>query len=224
MTTDFWLNRWKNNDIGFHQSEANPLLVRYFSALSQAAGSRVFLPLCGKTRDIGWLLANSYRVAGAELSETAIEQLFAELEITPEISEAGALRHYRVPNIDIFVGDLFQLTGEMLGPVDVIYDRAALVALPEEMRRRYTTHLTDISANAPQLLIAFEYDQQLMDGPPFSVSSEEVRQHYGDRYEVTLLASNEVTGRLKERLKGEQVTENVWRLRPGHYGNSHLLR
>ena len=223
MTTDFWLNRWKNNDIGFHKHEANPLLVQHFPALSLATGSRVFLPLCGKTRDIGWLLAHGYRVAGAELSEMAVEQLFAELEVTPKIAKVGELRRYQALNIDVFVGDLFQLTEELLGPVDAIYDRAALVALPDETRQRYTTHLMDITDSAPQLLITFEYDQQLMDGPPFSVSPEEVRQHYEDRYEVTLLASNAVTGRLKERVEGP-VTENVWRLRPGHYGNSHLLR
>ena len=130
MTTDFWLQRWENNDIGFHQSEANPLLVKYFSALSLAVGSRVFLLLCGKTRDIGWLLANGYRVAGAELSEMAVEQLFADLGDTPEVSEADKLLLFQAPTVDIFVGDLFQLSDEMLGPVDAIYDRAALVALP----------------------------------------------------------------------------------------------
>ena len=209
MDTDFWLNRWKNNDIGFHNSEAHPLLIRYFSALSLAAGSRVFLPLCGKTRDIGWLLAKSYRVAGAELSERAVEQLFAELAVTPKILEANELRHYQAPNIDIFVGDLFQLSDEMLGPVDAIYDRAALVALPEEMRQRYTAHLMEITDSAPQLLIAYEYDQQLMDGPPFSISPEEVGRHYGNSYDVALLASNEVTRRLKEKCA---AIENVWRL------------
>ena len=209
MTTDFWLQRWKNNDIGFHNSEAHPLLVRYFFALSLAAGSRVFLPLCGKTRDIGWLLANGYRVAGAELSEMAVEQLFADLGVTPEVSKTGKLLLFQAPNIDIFVGDLFQLSDEMLGPVDAIYDRAALVALPEEMRQRYTAHLMEITDSAPQLLIAYEYDQHLMSGPPFSISSGEVGRHYGNSYDVALLASNEVTGRLKEKCA---AIENVWRL------------
>ena len=214
MNTDFWLQRWENNDIGFHQHEANPLLTQYFRTLSLAEGGRLFLPLCGKTRDIGWLLSKGYRVAGAELSELAIEQLFAELGATLEVSGAGELRHYQAPGIDIFVGDLFQLTGKMLGPVDAIYDRAALVALPEETRQRYAAHLMEITNGAPQLLITYESDQQLMDGPPFSISPAEVRRHYDDSYDVAHLACAALTGSLKERLRGEPVSENVWHLRP----------
>lgn len=93
MDTSFWLERWESNRIAFHKSEANPLLVKYFQELDLAKGSCVFVPLCGKTLDIAWLLAKGYRVAGAELIEIAIEQLFAELGVEPKISEAGEVRH-----------------------------------------------------------------------------------------------------------------------------------
>ena len=153
MDASFWHQKWADNNIAFHNSEANPLLVKHFDDLSLNAGSRVFLPLCGKTLDIGWLLSQGYRVAGAELSAIAITQLFAELGVEPEISELGKLTHYSAPNLDIFVGDIFQLSGKVLGPVDAVYDRAALVALPGEMRARYTTHLLEITNKVPQLLI-----------------------------------------------------------------------
>ena len=134
MDRVFWHQKWESNDIAFHRSEANPLLVKYFNELSLAKGSRVFVPLCGKSLDIPWLLSHGYRVAGAELSKIAIEQLFDELGVTPEISRDGELDHYRANNIDLFVGDIFDVSDKMLGPVDAIYDRAALVALPEDMR------------------------------------------------------------------------------------------
>ena len=79
MDAIFWHQRWGANDIPFHERAANPLLVKYFQALSLGEGGRVFLPLCGKTLDIGWLLSNGYDVAGAELSEIAVRQLFIEL-------------------------------------------------------------------------------------------------------------------------------------------------
>jgi len=210
VDTKFWHQKWENNDIAFHESEANPLLVKYFNALSLVEGSRVFLPLCGKTLDIPWLLANGYRVAGAELSKIATEQLFAELGVAPKISGVGEVDHYSAKNIDIFVGDIFDLSGKMLGLVDAIYDRAALVALPEKMRNRYTAHLAEITDKAPQLLICYEYDQSLMEGPPFSISNEEVNQHYRDSYDLTLIASTNVPGGLKGKCAAK---ENVWLLK-----------
>ncbi|MBS0178072.1 MAG: thiopurine S-methyltransferase [Nitrospira sp.] len=205
MDATFWHDRWASNEIGFHKSEANPLLVKYVDELSLAKGSRLFLPLCGKTLDIGWLLSRGYRVAGAELSAVAIEQLFAELGVTPTITTVGSLDHYRAPQLDIFVGDIFTVTPELLGLVDAIYDRAALVALPRDMRARYAEHLMTLTGQAPQLLISFEYDQRVMEGPPFSVSNEEIREHYGQRYGIRVLTSLDVPGGLKGRCPAEEA-------------------
>jgi len=212
MDARFWHQRWEKNEIAFHASEANPLLLKYFKALSLAKGRRVFLPLCGKTLDISWLLSNGYRVAGAELSQIAIEQLFKELGVEPKVTELGESYHYSEKNIDIFVGDIFDLSSERLGPVDAVYDRAALVALPEDMRPRYTAHLTKIADHARQLLICYAYDQSAMDGPPFSVNNEEVKKHYRDHYDLTLLASTDVPGGLKGKCAAK---ENVWLLQNG---------
>ncbi|HMF86156.1 MAG TPA: thiopurine S-methyltransferase [Nitrospiraceae bacterium] len=210
MDPSFWHQRWEKHEIAFHESEANPLLVKHFNELSLAKGSRVFVPLCGKTLDISWLLSNGYRVAGAELSQIAIEQLFMELGLQPEISTVGEVEQWSAKNLDLFVGDLFALSRKMLGPVDAIYDRAALVAFPEDMRNRYTAHLTGITHTAPQLLVCYDYNQSLMQGPPFSIRNEEVHRHYADNYEVTLMASTDVSGGLKGKCAAK---ENVWQLR-----------
>ena len=209
MDTNFWLQRWEKNEIPFHELKSNPALVKYFAKLSLSKGSRVFVPLCGKTLDIAWLLSQNCRVAGAELSKTAIEQLFADIALKPKISELEKMLHYSAANIDIFVGNIFDLSQKMLGSVDAIYDRAALVALPKDMRVRYTEHLMQITQKAAQLLLSFEYDQKLMDGPPFSVSNEEISQHYKECYTLTLLASTDIPG----GLKGCAAKENVWWVR-----------
>ncbi|MGB3397091.1 MAG: thiopurine S-methyltransferase [Nitrospira sp.] len=209
MDAQFWHDRWAKNEIGFHKSEANPFLVKYVHELALNKGNRVFLPLCGKTLDIPWLLSNGYRIVGSELSAIAIDQLFSSLGVTPTITKNGRIAHYYANNIDIFVGDLFDVTRTMLGPVDAIYDRAALVALPDTIRSRYTAHLTDITNHAPQLLICYEYDQRAAEGPPFSISHEEVRRHYADQYQLTLLTSEEVPGGLKGKCA---ATEHVWLL------------
>ena len=210
MDAGFWLQKWEKNEIAFHKSEPNPLLVRYFEKLSLTKGNRIFLPLCGMTLDITWLLSQGYRDAGAELAEIAIERLFMSLKVKPQISQVGEVKHYSAQNIDIFVGDIFELSSKMLGPVNAIYDRAALVALPAEIRKRYTAHLIEITEKASQLLISYEYDQNLMSGPPFSISQQEVNQHYERSYEAILVANNNVPGGLKGKCA---ASEHVWLLK-----------
>ena len=197
MDSDFWLQKWQIKDIAFHQSKANPLLVKNFKALSLAQGSRVFLPLCGKTLDIAWLLSNGYRVAGVKLSVIAVDELFLELGMTPEVTKAGKLMHYAANHIDIFVGDIFDLSDSVLGSVGAVYDRAALVALPEDMRKKYTRHLIQMTNKAPQFVICFEYDQKLMAGPPFSIDATEINQHYAGVYDFRCIDSVDVAGGLK---------------------------
>lgn len=187
------------------------MLVAHFPTLNLKQGARIFLPLCGKTLDIAWLLAQCYQVAGAELSEIAIEALFAQLQLKPTIKQMGEIKHYSAHNIDMFVGDIFKLTPAMLGKVDAVYDRAALVALPEVMRKAYAKHLLALTNHAPQLLICFEYDQTIHAGPPFSICANEVMQHYQAAFETTLLASET----MPDGLKGQYpATEHVWLLKP----------
>jgi len=209
MDAEFWHQRWENNQIGFHGDAPNPLLIRHIDSLSLAPEDRLFLPLCGKTLDIAWLLSRGIRVVGIELSRIAVNQLFNELNISPNITDIGEMKHYSTNNLDIYSGDFFALSTNILGSVDAIYDRAALVALPENMRSRYTTQLTEITDGAPQLLITFEYNQQLTEGPPFSVSKDEVNMHYIDRYQITLADSVTVPGGLRGIVP---AIENVWLL------------
>lgn len=203
MEHNFWLDRWQTNQIGFHLADANPLLVKHFKSLALPAGSRIFIPLCGKTLDIAWLLSQGHRVVGAELVEMAIIQLFDQLGVAPHISSVGELKRYSAHNIDIFVGDIFKIKADMLGTVNAVYDRAALVALPSEMRIQYTAQLKAITQNAPQLLITFEYDQSLVPGPPFSVNAAEVKTHYED---ATLLESNNLPQGMKGQYPAQEVT------------------
>ncbi|MFG1345924.1 thiopurine S-methyltransferase [Xanthobacter autotrophicus DSM 431] len=209
MEPGFWQARWESNQIGFHEGKPNALLVKHLSRLGLAAGARVFVPLCGKTRDIAFLLDQGFRVVGAELSRLAVEQLFDELAVAPEVAAAGPLTRFSAPGLDIFVGDIFDLDAETLGKVDAVYDRAALVALPGPMRASYATHLAGITADAPQLVICFVYDQSLQEGPPFSVPPETVEALYGAAYRLTLVESVEVPGGLKGKCA---ASEQVWLL------------
>ncbi|HSH85626.1 MAG TPA: thiopurine S-methyltransferase [Methylophilus sp.] len=211
MQHDFWHQRWQNQQIGFHLDAVNPLLAAHFQALNLQAGQRVFIPLCGKTLDIHWLLSQGIQVAGAELNQLAVDTLFAELGVTPTITEHGSLRLYHAEHIDIFQGDFFTLDKGLLGDVDAVYDRAALIALPANMRIDYSQHLINLTASAPQLLISFHYDQSLIEGPPFNVSAEEVAAHYAQAYDIHLLADEILPTGLKGKFPAQ---EKLWFLNP----------
>ena len=201
MDHQFWHDRWTKGEIGFHEGQPNALLTEYVHTLALPKGGRVFVPLCGKTRDIPWLMSQGLRVAGAELSEMAVGELFEEMSLAPDIETIGPLRLYKAQNIDIYVGDIFDLTGAMLGQVDAIFDRAALVALPPDMRKRYAKHLMAITANATQLLITFDYDQADLTPPPHAIDEAEVEMHYGAFYEINVLEARDIKEGLKGRAK-----------------------
>ena len=213
MEQEFWHERWAKRQTPFHEGTPNRLLVAHLDALELAPGSRLFLPLCGKTVDIHWLLRRGFRVAGIDLSPIAIGELFDELGADPVVANvetpSGTLTRHTADAIEIFVGDIFALDAATLGAVDAVYDRAALVALPPEMRGRYAEHLAAITDRAPQLLVGFEYDQALFDGPPFSVPEAEIARAHGDRYDRRLLVRDRVPGGLRGF---EAVDEAAWLL------------
>jgi thiopurine S-methyltransferase len=214
MDHAFWHSRWQNQQIGFHLDQANPLLVGYFHHLGLNAGQCIVVPLCGKSLDIPWLLAQGLQVVGIELSPLAVQALFQELALTPEITPIGALTCYHAGPLTVFNGDFFALSQAQLhqaniNQIDAVYDRAALVALPADMRLRYRQHLANLTAHAKQLLVSFDYDQSLQAGPPFSVDAQAVEQLYAKDFTLSLLADVALEGGLKGKCPAQ---EQVWLL------------
>jgi len=214
MDEGLWLQRWETGSIAFHEGEANRLLVRHWGRLAVPEGGRVLVPLCGKTRDIAWLLSQGRDVVGVELSRRAVEQLFSELGVEPRVDQPGGAargaQRFTAPGVDVFVGNVFELTRPVLGGVDAIYDRAALVALPLELRARYARHLVALTEGAPQLLITYEYDPTRLEGPPFCIGDAELRQLYGPHYRLSRIDEEEVEGGIKG---ASPVWEKAWLLK-----------
>lgn len=209
MDYEFWHQRWQENRIGFHLPQPNPLLVNNLQFLELAKDARIFIPLSGKSLDIGYLLAQGFRIVAIELSQKAIDALIDELQLEFTQHQVGELVHYQHEGLDIFVGDIFHLNKNLLGHIDAIYDRAALVALPEKTRIQYTAHLTEL-AYVPQLIISYEYDQNSYEGPPFSVPEAEIREHYQKAYQIQLLEQVD----LSDSFKGQNSMEKAWCLKP----------
>ncbi len=221
MNPEFWHKRWQEKRIGFNQSAVNPLLTEYINHLDLAAGSRIFVPLCGKSIDMVWLAAQGYDVVGVELVETAVQEFFAEQNIQPIVSqhaENPVIKRYQGQLVDgdeqrtitLWVVDIFALTSTDIGIIDAIYDKAALIALPADMRPDYSEQIRKVSDNAPQLLITLDYDQSKKEGPPFSINGEQLQQYYGNHYQLCELASEPASIGSAPDLK---VTEHIWLLK-----------
>ncbi|MGB5103225.1 MAG: hypothetical protein WBO04_07870 [Steroidobacteraceae bacterium] len=163
MRHDFWHERWRTGQVGFHQPTVHPLLERWWPALGVPPDARVYVPLCGKSLDMTWLAERGHRVVG------------------------NFVRHTAGP-YELLEGDALALTPEILGPVDAVYDRAALVALPPAMRAGYAESMTRLMpSGVAMLLIAFEYPQEMKGGPPFSVEESEIRAKFGPAFDVDIL-------------------------------------
>ncbi|AMS21083.1 thiopurine S-methyltransferase [Pseudomonas synxantha] len=215
MDAKFWQERWATNQIGFHQVEVNPYLQQYWSTLAVAGGSKVFVPLCGKSLDMMWLAGRGHRVMGVEVSEQAVKAFFSEQALTPQVDQRGAFKVYQAGLIEVWCGDFFALDAGDVADCKALYDRAALIALPQQMRPQYTEHLDSLLARGCEgLLIAVDYDQAQRAGPPFSVPDEEVQSLLGPHWNVVTLQELDILSQSRKFMADgvTRLEERVYRL------------
>jgi thiopurine S-methyltransferase len=192
MEKEYWLERWNRNETGFHQAEINPYLREFWPRLQLRPASMVLVPLCGKSRDMLWLRQQGHALLGVELSVIAAQAFFTENGLIPHGNACDRFTRLEASGAQILCGDFFDLNREDTAAVSAVYDRAALVALPPDMRRRYVNHLLRILPPDTQiLLVTLDYPPHEMAGPPFAVSLDEVAALYRNRAEITLLSQHD---------------------------------
>lgn len=214
MEPAFWHRKWADNQIGFHQAQANPYLQRYWPGLGLAAGSRVLVPLCGKSLDLAWLAGQGYRVRGIELSRRAVEDFFQEQGLQAQVRQQGAFEVWCSGEVELWCGDFFALRAEDVADCVGLYDRAALIALPLQMRERYMGLLSRMLPGGSGLLVTLDYEQKLLEGPPFSVADEEVRRGFAG-WQVEEVEARDVIGESPKFLQAgvKRLVERVYRVR-----------
>lgn len=187
MDAQFWINAWNEGRTAFHRLQYHEKLLKYFPGLNPKKDEKVLVPLCGKTKDMLWLASLGLKVHGVELVRQAVEAFFKENELSGvKISRDEHYEHFIHDNMTISCGDFFLLSADQT--YDWVYDRASLVALPEAMRGRYAQVLKRaLRIGGKCLLIVYEYDPLKMEGPPFSITDEEIHRLYDDSFRVQLL-------------------------------------
>jgi len=210
MEKQFWMDRWAEQRIGFHQPDTNPHLHHYWDHLDVPSGAEVLVPLCGKSLDMLWLRSQGYHVLGVELSDIALKDFARENGLQLDWAQEQGFRCGRTDHISLLQGDFFHLAPDQTGSIGAVYDRAALVALPGEMRKQYVEALARlVKPGTAVLLVSMDYPQEEMSGPPFSVSAEEIDALYGEDFVVCLLQTVAVPPK-----KGvSRMREQIWLMR-----------
>jgi thiopurine S-methyltransferase len=192
MEPDFWHERWARGEIGFHQHDFNSHMQQFAGLLGIGPGAHVLVPLCGKSLDMLWLLNQGYRVIGVELSKRAIEDFFTENSLEHRVGNVSGASVFRRERLEIYCADFLNFDLSEIPPVDAVYDRASLVALPEAMRQAYAERLSSlVPAGVKSLLVTLDYPQEEMCGPPFSVSHDEVEALYGEHSDIERIWSED---------------------------------
>jgi len=207
MEADFWHDMWASGVVGFHQSDVNEYVQNHWSKLKLSGDESVLVPLCGKSLDMIWLAHQGHSVLGVELSQKALDEFLLENHITAEPHHSEQYCGYELPAMTLLCGDFFHLSAEQCRDISVVYDRAAIVALPLAMRKEYVAHLNAIlPKGAQQLVITMEYDQSKLQGPPFSVSEHEINTLYSE-FEIEKLEEKHMMR------KGVEAIEKVFLIR-----------
>jgi thiopurine S-methyltransferase len=206
--TEDWLGRWAEGRTGWHEPAGNEGLKTYWPDVGKPGS--VLVPLCGKTPDLLWLAEIGHDVVGVELSEIAVEGFFEDYDLPYESESDGSLVRYRATDraVTLYCGDYFAFQSR---PFDALYDRGALVALPAEERPRYVEHTrTLLKPDALRFIITLEYDQRIVNGPPFSVMPAELARYWDDLVRVG--EKNDIDSCPPKFLKAglEEITEIFW--------------
>jgi len=201
---NLWESRWQEDRIGFHLKEVNSYLMQFYDQLLHQNPDRVFVPLCGKTLDLNWLTTKTKKVIGVEMVSKAVQDFFAENNIEYLIQQDETLQKFSSKSIDIYLGDFFDLKPEQTSSFKAIYDRASIVAIEEPERREYVDHLISFLDPAGRiLLITLEYNQNKMEGPPYSVTAEEIESLFTPVGSLKLLETCDI---LDDRFRNKGLT------------------
>ena len=207
MEHSFWFEKWAKNEIGFHQADYNRLLVKYWLSLGLEKGSEVFVPFCGKSKDMLWLKEQGHKVLGNEISKVAVKFFFQENNLAVETDFDRGFSISKNKDFQIIAGDYFLLTPAHTNQVRAVFDRASLVALPPNLREQYVNHIRKLLVkDCIILLITLEYEKDLIESPPFDIQAKEIYELYGSWCKVTKLET------LPANIKGKDGFETAYRI------------
>ena len=192
-----WLSLWEQGRTPWHQAEPDKSLQRHIHRLTKGQSSiSIFVPFCGKSLDLVWLAGQGHSVVGVEISPLAVQQLFEENNLPYSSTEGDKFTVFEATKdikLKVFTGSMFNLTPDMTGLCDAVWDRRALVAVNMADRETYIQVTRSIlKPEGTILMTRLEYDPSEHSGPPFNLTSDIVQALFGDGYSIEDLECTEM--------------------------------
>lgn len=192
-TEDDWHECWATGHTPWRGESADAGLMRLYRAneslLSAPAPHmpdspplrRALVPLCGDSPAVRFLYDAGFAVTGVEFIDEALRALVSSA--FPELMSTADTAPISLPimteRLELLNRDIFSLPA--VPSFDLVYDRAALIALPREVRAPYAALIsTIINPGGHLLLEATTMTGRGEKGPPFSVTRDEVATLYQD--------------------------------------------
>lgn len=218
MEISYWQSRWRKGKTGWHMDTVYPPLPTFWDDVNIESGSRILVPLCGKSLDLGWFVDHGHTVTGIDVSAKAIHHIMQQHPESFTKDSSHGFTVYRSESLVLWQGDYSKLPTDEIPTQDLIYDKASIIALPPEKRLDHANkHIELCSTHTQILLQTFEYEQSEMHGPPFAVHEEELKKLFGNRFKLTCIheqSKMEELQRFKQRGLSSYLTEKVFHLTP----------
>lgn len=218
MEISYWKSRWRKNNIGWHVNNVYPLLPEIWPLLSLTSNPRVLVPLCGKSLDMSWLAQQDCYVTGVEVSQQALQEFIDSQSEEFYHDSSHGFTIYKSTSFELWQGDFFKLPGDKIPDLDLVYDKASFVALPPEMRKQYTQKILELCGKSTHILLqTFEYNQEEMTGPPFSIPEDEINKMFREQFDIQLLREQsklDEVPKFQRRGLSSYFIEKIYHLKP----------
>jgi thiopurine S-methyltransferase len=222
MELSYWQSRWQKGNTGWHMDTVYPPLPHLWNQIGMNSDTRVLVPLCGKSLDLLWLTDHCDTVTGVDISPKALQHVMQKHSESFIKDTSHGFTIYRSDSLVLWEGDFAKLPSDQIPPQNLIYDKASIIALPPEKRQRHAEKMIELSSFNTQILIQiFEYDQNEMNGPPFSVEEQELKRLFGNQFKLKCLHEQsklEELQKFKQRGLSSHLIEKIFHLIPLNSG------
>ncbi|WP_440999973.1 hypothetical protein [Fodinibius sp. SL11] len=214
METSYWQSRWQKGNTGWHMDTVYPPLPNLWNHLGIESTARILVPLCGKSLDLQWFVDQGHTVTGVDVSQKAMCHIKQRHPESFRRDNSHGFTIYCSKSLVLWKGDFTKLPATEIPPQDLIYDKASIIALPANMRQRHADKLIELCSPHTKILMqTFEYEQQEMNGPPFSVDEQELEKLFGNQFKLTCIHEQsklEELQRFQQRGLSSYLTEKVF--------------
>jgi len=217
----YWQARWATGQSQWHSDQPHKYLVKYLDELKGGQDKiRIFLPMCGKAGDLMWLYNQGHTVLGVEGVPFVVDQFFRESKLEHDKAPLeNGINGWRYKSKDgrmtILACDFFQLTPNMLGPIDAVYDRGALEAINPTDRVNYVTVMKSLLGQEFRYVLnGYEYDDTIFQGPPRNLPRDEVLTLFKEFCDVDILEEADADKASSDRFQLEWMVKVIYKISP----------